>query len=183
MGHEHRGRIAVPNLDGVDVQQLPGAVNVQKNLCGLPNPGQRVKRMVAAHQRKKGDCVHFKQIRTGHAEKVAHHQVRGPGALQLGQAVENIENAAALTGDDVVNPGCKRLEALVGVQRKGDRVPGGNKGGMLGETHIDQTAAVALCLFDEFCHENGIILQRGYLKDHIVSDPDVIEQRVQTGNA
>ena len=51
--------------------------------------------MPAPDDREKGHRVQDKQEGTGDPEEVAHHQVRGPGSLQLRKAVKHVESIPA----------------------------------------------------------------------------------------
>ena len=52
--------------------------------------------MFSPYQRKERHRIKDKEIGTGHLEEIPHHKVRGPGSLQLRQAVKNIEGVPSL---------------------------------------------------------------------------------------
>ena len=47
--------------------------------------------MLSPDYREKGNRIQNKKKWAGHSEKVTHHKVCGPGSLEFGKAVKNIE--------------------------------------------------------------------------------------------
>ena len=113
---KQRVRLPVPHLQRADIQYGLSRArirkHIQKKLRRLTDFGDRLRGMHPAEQRKIRNGVPFIQIRTGHAEEIAHHQVRGPGGLQLRKAVEEEERLSSRPLDDAVNLYRKNLKAV-----------------------------------------------------------------------
>ncbi len=92
MRKKQRVRLPVPHLQRTDIQDGLARArirkHIQKKLRRLTDFGDRLRGMHPAEQRKIRNGVPFIQIWTGYAEEIAHHQVRGPGGLQLRKAIE-----------------------------------------------------------------------------------------------
>ena len=179
---EHAVRVAVPHLQRVEEQGIPLGVHVQQKLGGVPDAGHRVKRVAAAQQREVGHRVQLKQVGAGDPEKVAHHQVGIPHRLQIRKAVEDIERVPPGLGDLVVDGHGERLKALVRVVlahfHPGQVV---QQGRMLGEADVEHPPPVGHRLPDKGPGEPLELLYAGYLPDHIVPQPDMVQRLVQPG--
>lgn len=102
MREKHGGRVALPDLQRVDIQTAVVRKKVGENLSRFPDAGYSFVTMTLSEQAKPCDSVEFEQVGAGYHEKVAHHQVGRPGGLQLGQAVKDVECVASRFSDDPV---------------------------------------------------------------------------------
>ena len=184
MGQEHLLRVAVPNLHGMQVDVFFIGINIQQQLCGIPDPRNGVKGMPSPNQREVGNGVQFKQIGAGHSEKVAHHQIRVPHGLQLGQAVEHIKCVPSLPGNLFMNRYCECFKPLIGIKLSHlypTEVPQNRL--MLGKSNIYNIPAIAHCLAGKGSREDSELFQFRYLPDHIVAEPDGVQNIVHLGKA
>ena len=81
----------------------PTRKNVQQKLCGARNNVDRVKGVPAAQDRKIRDGVQREQEGTGQVKEISHHEISGPGLLQLGKTVKDIEGVTPFPFDQIVN--------------------------------------------------------------------------------
>ena len=184
MGQKHLLRVAVPNLHGVQVDVFIVGIYIQQQLGGIPYPRNGVKGMPSPNQREVGNCVQFKQIGAGHTEKVTHHQIRIPHGLQFRQAVEHIECVPSLPGNLFMNRYCECFKSLIGIKPthlyptevSQNRL-------MLGESNIHNIPAISHCLAGKGFREDSELFQFRYLPDHIVAEPDKVQNIVHLGKA
>ena len=177
---EHLLRVAVPHLHRVQVQLLFIGIDVQQQLCGVPDSGDGVEGMPATNQREVGHGVQLKQVRAGHAEEIAHHEVGVPHGLQLGQAVEHIERVPALPGDLLVNGHREGLEALVRVEARdvnAAQIP--EHRFMLGKANVNHIPTVGNRLTCEGLRKCAKFLQLRNLPDHVVTETHVVQRFIQ----
>ena len=150
-------------------------VYIQKKLRGISDAGDCLKGMPAPQQREICHCIQLKQIRTGHAEKVAHHQVCVPYGLKRRQTVKHIERILSLLSDPVMDIHSKRLKPLIGVKLADLKsLSRCEKWFMIGETHIDQISPVPDRLLRKRYCKKLKILQIRYAPDYVVPHPDII---------
>ena len=114
---EHRRRIALPDLERMDVEFAVDLVEVQKQLGRFADPGNRRIGGDIADNCKIGDRVQLVEIRAGHFEEIADHQVRMPVLQQVRQAVKDIKGLFAGRLDQMMDLGGKAFEALAGIEQ------------------------------------------------------------------
>ena len=87
--------------------------------------------------------VQAEQVRACQMEEVAHHQVRGPGLLQLRQAVEHVKGVFSLFFDGVMDGDGEGLEPVAQLHRE-DLQPlhGLQYGRVLREADVDKVPVV-----------------------------------------
>ena len=139
--------------------------------------------MPAADKRKVGDRVQNEKERTGQMEEVSHHQIRGPGLLKFGEAVEDIEGVASLAFDDVVEIDRESLEEmgqlhvfyLEALSRGKDRL-------VLRKAYVDKIPSVLYRLIREPLRDAAELVERRDLPNDIVSKTYVLQGLVHVGN-
>ena len=97
MRKKHSIRITIPYLFGTNENILFSRINIQKQLSGVDYLINGMNRVLASDKRKKCDCIKHKKERTGHSEKITHHQVCCPCGLQFRKAVKNIKSIPAFS--------------------------------------------------------------------------------------
>ncbi len=159
-------------------------IHVQKQLGGVPDPCHSVKGMPSPDQGEIGNRIQFKQVGTGHPEKVAHHQVGIPDGLQFGQAIKDIKCVPPLPGDLLVDGHGKSLEAFVRI-----KLPNLDAGQILqnrlvlGETDVDHIPPIRHRLPGKGLREHTELLQLRNLPHHIISKADAIQNGVHLGKS
>ena len=136
--------------------------------------------MSASYEREIRNCIKLEQIRTGHPEKVPHHQIRIPDRLQLREAVKYIESFLPLPGNKVINRHGKRLKLLIRVKPEDlyalhflqNRL-------MLGKTYIDHSPPVPNSLPGKRPGKQPKLFYIRYLPYHIVPQADKIQNFIQ----
>ncbi len=184
MREEHRRGIALPHLQRMDIGLVVDQIEIEQDLGGVPDRGDRRKAVEIAGDREIGDGVEVEQPRTDDAEEVHHHQVRMPVAQQLGQAVEDIEDPLPLPGDKVVEGGREVFEPLGRVEfddRDPARVQHHRR--MVGESDIDDPPTVGQRPGDIGIHDPAIVLDRVDLPHHVVPEPEPVDDTVQPAKA
>ena len=186
VGEEHGFGIAVPDLLGPDIYRIPVRIGVyvQEQLGRIHDFGDRVEGMPSADDREERDRIENEQERAGDPEKIAHHQVGGPGGLQFRKAVEHIEGIAAFLFDMPVDFHRKRFEPV----RKRYDDPFyfrtlGHQLGMAGKPEIDDLPPIPFRLFHKRVRKTAELAELRYPPDHVIAHPDIIQRPVQRGNA
>ena len=140
--------------------------------------------MLAADQPEVGDGVEFEQVGAGDLEEVPDGQIAAPGVEQRGQRVENVERAEPDLGDDLVHRAGEVLETQGRVQSVHlDAVEIVQQGAMLAEAQVDQSAALGSGPFGERLDELAVLGQVVDLPDHVVAEPQAVEDAVEAGDA
>jgi len=114
---EHGRRIPLPDLEGMDIQLAIDLIKVEQQLGCLADPGNRRIGGDIADNCKIGDRVQLVEIRAGHFEEIADHQVRMPVLEQIGQAVKDIKGLFTGRLDQMMDLGGKAFEALAGIEQ------------------------------------------------------------------
>jgi len=96
MRQEHRRRIAVPNLQEMDIAVAMVIINIDQELGRVADAGHGPERMTAPQNTEVGDRVELVKIGAGDLEEIPDHQVIGPGREEIREAVEHIENPLPL---------------------------------------------------------------------------------------
>ena len=186
MGQEHGIGGTVPDLlrTDIDVLAVRIGIDVEEQLGCTDDLVDGIEGMAAADDREEGDRIQDEQEGTCDPEEVAHHQVRGPGSLQLRQAVEDIEGILSLLFNDLMDLDGEGLEP---VGQGNDHAlhfrAFGYEFRMGGKAEVDDFPAVLLRLLDEGDRETAELFQHGYAPDDVVTHADRIEGLVQGGNA
>ena len=186
VGKEHGFGIAVPDLLGPDIYRIPVRVRVyvQEQLGRIHDFGDRVERMPSADDREESDRIENEQERAGDPEEIAHHQVGGPGSLQLRKAVEHIEGIAAFRFDMPVDFHRKRFEPVGKWYDDSFHFRTFEyQLGMAGKPEVDDLPSVPFCLFHKRVRETAKLAELRYPPDHVIAHPDKIQRPVQRGNA
>ena len=113
MGQEHGLGIAVPDLIRPHIYIFRIGVHVQEELCGIPYFCDSLEGVFSPYQRKERHRIKDKEIGTGHLEEIPHHKVRGPGSLQLRQAVKDVEGVPSFPSYVLMYLNGEILESVV----------------------------------------------------------------------
>ena len=159
MRQEHRIGIPVPYFLWPDIDIPAVRIHIDKELRGIQDLVDRMHRVLSAYDREKGDRIEDKKERAGHAEEVAHHEVRRPGGLKFGQAVKYVKSILPFFFDDIMYIDSKRLEPV----RKSDRHrlyfrPFLYQRIMAGKAEIDDVSSVFDGLLDIWLHKQPELL-------------------------
>ena len=182
---KHGCGIPVPYLQGVHISALCFIlINIQKQLGGLPDPGNGIKGMFAPDDREISHRIQFKEIRTGYAEKISHHQICPPGRLQIRQTVKYIKRIPSFFCDHLMNRHRKWLKSFFRMKfpdfQTFHRL---QKRRICGKPHINQIAPVPDSLFHIRHHKETIAFQIWYLPHDIVSQPNGIQCFIEPRNS
>jgi len=158
-------------------------VDIQKDLCRLPDPGHGLEGMAPPEDGEIGHRIEFKKVRTSNDKEIANHQVRGPGQKEIGEGIEDIEHIPAFLADDIVHLGGKGFKSRIRIEFIYGHPAGIEQGGMAGETHIDDPLVVPQRLLHEGEDKAAVIFDVVHLENDIVAAPEIIEDLVQTLNA
>ena len=154
MGQEHGVRIPVPDLFGPDINTFAVRVDIDKKLGGIQDFVDSLHGMFSADDRKEGNRIQDKQEGTGNPEEIAHHQVCGPGSLQVRQAVKHIKGVFAFLLNDVMDVYRKGFKTVGQGQLHGfDFGTVSNQRFMGGEAEIDDIPVIPDCLLHIRFHE------------------------------
>lgn len=180
----HRGRIAIPDLQRVDIGLVVDQIEVEQHLGRGPDRRDGGEAVKVSDQGEIGHGVEIEQPRAGDPEEVHHHQVRMPVFEQIGQAIEDIERAQTLARDQVMHGRRERLEPLGGIELHhldpGQIVDHGQMGG---EPHIDDAARIRPGLLDIGGHDPAIVLDRVDLPDDVVAEAQPVDNPVEPGQS
>ena len=103
MQHIHGRRIAILDLDGLDVKLVFMMKHIDEDLGGIQDRIRAVERMVIAVQCEIGHGFHIKEIRAGEPEEIAQHLIAVPVVGQVRQTVKYIISAPPIGFDDLIN--------------------------------------------------------------------------------
>ena len=179
MRQEHSVRIALPHLIRPDVDRVPVRIHIQKELRRIADLADCLQRMLPPNQREKRDRVQNKQKRTGHAEKIPHHKIGGPGCLKFREAVKHIERVPPFPLDQIVDLNCENFESVreLDLYRPDFRMSD-NKGRVAGKAHINNISMILYRLFNIRIKEIVELFQIGDTPHHIVSHSDIVENLI-----
>ena len=103
MRKKHGWRITVKHLERMNIVIAFKAVNINKDLRGLPDTGNGLKIMAVSQKRKIRHRVEFIKVRTGDEEKIPDHQISSPCRKQIRQAIKNIKSLFSDLADNIVD--------------------------------------------------------------------------------
>ena len=176
MGQEHPLGRPVPHLQRMQIHVFFVGIDIEQQLCGVPDPGHGVEGMPPPDQGKIGHGVQLKQVRAGHPEEVSHHQVGVPYGLKLGKTVKHIKGILPLLGDLPVDRHSEGFKALVRVEPahlNAAQVP--QYRFVLGKADIDHIPAVPDRLPGKGLREHAEFRKLRDLPYHVISQADMIQ--------
>lgn len=177
-------RVAPQGLERVDIHRAVAHVDVYEHLGRVPDAGRSLKGVVPADYREVRHGVELIEVRTGHAEEVAHHLVRVPRDLQLGEAVEDVEGALTFFGYAVVDVHGEGLEAEHGVELVHLQSRLRAEHALVPRVvHVYKVAPVLERLLGKSLREKPVLVQRRDLPDDVVAHTDVVEHLIHAGVA
>ncbi len=164
----------------MDVERALMAVDVEQELRCVPDGGYRAVRMAPSQEREVGDGVELAQVWTGDHEEVAQHHVAVPIRGEIGEAVEQVEGAAAGARDDAMDLRRERLEAGRRVQAVGlhARVRRDQLVVAL-EVEVDELAALPKRFLAIGAHKGQVILDGADLPDDVVAGNQPSENAIE----
>ncbi len=169
VGEVHRGGVPLVHLQGMHVELLPVAEDVEQQLRRLPDGGDGIGGVVAPEERKVRDGFELEEIGAGHHEEVSQHQVAVPVGGQVGQAVEHVVRPLPGTFDHLVDLGGEGLEPDFGGEDMDVRAAvRGEEGRMAGEPEVDELSAVPESVRGERLHQDGVVPDQVDLPDDVV---------------
>ena len=162
------------------VQVVLRIENVQEDLRRFPDTGYGPKGMTVPQDGKIGDRIELEEVRAGDQEEVSDHQVRGPGREEIGEAVKDVKSPLAGQRGDFVHLGCESFEPGARIQFvNGDRRVRFQKRPVLGETDVNDLLFVRKGPGHKRIDKTRIDFDVVYLPDHIVSDPEPVQEVIQ----
>jgi len=108
--------MAPHDLQGMDVNPVFHMIDIQEDLGRFPNSGDGFKGVVIAQQGKIRYGIELVEVRAGDPEKIADHQIRGPGGQKIRKGIKHIKDPFSFTGRNIVNLGRKGLEAALSIE-------------------------------------------------------------------
>ena len=181
--HVHRGRVAVLDLAGLQVQRALMPVHVDEDLRGPADGRGGLEGMGVAEQRKIGQRFQVVHVGAGEHEEVAQHPVAAPLLGQRRQAVEDEKRAPPRLADHAADLRDELLEPRRTVQlADGYAVSGRNQRRMVGEAEVDQAAARVPGGLAVRSHERSKVLDRIHLPNQVVARQQSPEHPVQRGH-
>jgi hypothetical protein len=106
-----------------------------------------------------------------------------PGVQQLGEGVEEVERAASLGLDQVVDARGEVLESARRVEPVHFDVVVGHQRRMLGEPDVQDAAALRARLGDERVEDGAEGVQVVHLPDDVVAQAEAVDGLVEPGDA
>jgi len=180
VGQEHGGAVALPGLDGVNLNLVTVPVDVDHHLGGFPDPVQGHPGVLLRMQGKQGHCVQLEQKGADHPEEVADHGVGGPGVEQVAQAVADVEGAAAMLLDQAPDLAGEGFETTSGIDGDGQNVMViGDQGRMLAKAEIDDPPPGAGGGSHKRPDKTAVIVQVPDPPDHVVTNTQTIKDLIQ----
>lgn len=150
MGEKHGRRVALPGFLWLDIHLVIVVEDVNQHLCGLTDSVNCFKGVVIADQGEIRHGIEFVQVGACDPEKVAHHEIGGPGQEQVREGVEDVKYLFPLLGDDIVDGGGKGFKPRARVKFIAfDLFALFQQRIVLGEAHVDHAALV----FQGFFHK------------------------------
>ena len=180
----HRGRVAFPNLERVNVNLLVFAVDFDDHLGRVADALDGVDRVLILQQREICQRLHFVEVRAGDAEKIPEHPIAKPIRREVRQTIEHVKPAQAHSLDDIQDSGEKPLEPFLRVHDadfrarrfiQQRRVPG--------EPEIDQPSLEPSSLLHIWAQEGNVLFHGIDFPHDIVAGPEVLEDLVEPGDA
>ena len=177
-------RVAPHGLERVDIHRAVAHVDVYEHLGRVPDAGRSLKGVAPADYREVRHGVELIQIRAGHAEEVAHHLVRVPGDLQLGEAVEDVEGALPFFGYAVIYVHGEGLEAEHGVEFVHLQARLRTEHALVpGVVHVDEVAPVLERLLGKRLRKKPVFIQCRDLPNDVVAHADIVKHLIHAGVA
>ena len=184
MRQEHGRRLALPDLDRLQVAAAFGPSDIDQNLRGLADACHGGVAVAAREQAEIGNRVEPIKVGTDDLEEIADHQVGGPGREQIGETVEDVEGAASVVRDQAVDVAGEGLEAAQGVDRDDlDARSGRDQGRMSAEAQIDDGAIACDGLRDKGLDEAAVVLDVVDAPDDVVADAQAVEDAIESGES
>src|SRR6056297_777466 len=184
VGQKHGRRMALPDLERLNVKMVFVAEDINQHLGGIADLFNRAEGMTAADQGKIGNGIKIKQIGAGNTEKIGDHMIGGPGRKQLGEAVKNIEGLLALGGNDLINLTGKRLKTFFRIDLMDlDLGRFSQQRQMVTKAHVVDSTTIAQRLLDKGLDKIAVIIDRFNLKHDIITNAQAIENSIQFGIA
>ena len=178
--HVKRGRVALEDLLGMEVEPLVFAKHLQHDLGGVEDAVGGVKGVPVLEQRKVSHRLQAVEEGAGDHEEVAQHPVAEPVGRQVREAVKDVERPDPGLLDHVQDLRDEPLKALLGRQlvhhhallRRDERL-------VPGKPEINDLAPLALRLRPKGLQERLVILDRVHLPNHIVAGQEPLQRLVQ----
>ena len=178
----HRGRVAGEHLERVHVALPLAREDVDEELRRVPDRVDGLVGVAVAQHREVGDGVELVEVRAGHHEEVAEHEVRVPVGGEVREAVEHVVGAAPGLGDDAVDRGGEALEA----ERRREPVDLGalarlDERRVAREAEVDEPLARRARPRDERRDERDVLVDRVDLPDDVVAGEEPADHGVEGG--
>ena len=128
--------------------------------------------------------IQFKQIWTGHAEKISHHQICRPLYLKIRKTVKYIKCISSLFRNHMAHRNRKTLKSIFRMKFIDfHTLLRLYQWFVIGETHINQISSVCDCLFHKGIHNKLVILKFRHLPDYIIPHTNIVKHVVHPWNS
>jgi hypothetical protein len=172
--------LSLPDLYRLDLALVVRVMHVDQDLGGLTDPRQCDMRVALGLQREIGDGVQLEQVGADHPEEIAHHVVGGPGREEIRQAVTDVERAAPVVRDQLVDLDGKGLEPALRFQpHRADARPFRYEGIVMSEPQVDDLPPLRRSGGNEGLHEAAVVFDVVHAPDHVVTDTQPVEDGVE----
>jgi len=164
----------------VEIQVSLDPVDIEKQLRGVPYPGDGAVAVPASGEGKVGNRIEFEKERTGHLKEIGQEFVGGPFDDKRRKAVEHIEDPVALRFDDLMQRGAERIEPSLRIEgNRMEPIDLGKDRRMRGESEVDASPTVPDRLSGERLRKMAVIVQVIHLPDDIVAQAETLEHLIQ----